>query len=198
MKQGVGANATRRGANGTWVRREWNALNSLNRLSKLLERPDLNSTTSNDSNADLDIPPKPSGSPNSVVVVEPAWNLPVLFTRNPEIQTNSQKMLLDQNASPKALVSWLIYAASPKGKGITRPAQFAASKLMGNIQAGAGSAYDRLAALTPKFLYELIESALPGFGPGSIVSQEGCTDWHSVMANASTERLLALRGQLFG
>ena len=120
------------------------------------------------------------------------------MARNPEIQKNSQKTLLDQNGSSKALISWLIYAASPKGKGITRPAQFAASKLVGDAQAGAGNAYDRLAALPPKDLYEFIESALPGFDPRRPVPQEGCADWHSVMANASTERLLALRGQLFG
>ena len=132
------------------------------------------------------------------MVVEPYWDLPVLLARNPVIPTNSQKMLLDQNASPKALISWLIYAASPKGKGITRPAQFAASKLVGDAQAGAGNAYDRLATLPPKTLYELIESALASFEPGTTVSQEVVADWQSVMANASTERLLALRGQLFG
>jgi hypothetical protein len=133
-----------------------------------------------------------------VVVVEPYWDLSVLLARNPVIQANSQKTLLDQNTSSNALVSWLIYAASPKGKGITRPAQFAASKLMGNTQAGAGNAYDRLAALPPKALYELIESALSGFKPETTVPQEGRADWQSVMANASTERLLALKGQLFG
>lgn len=203
MKQGCGANATRRGANETGVRREcnaerreWNALNSLNRLLKLLE-PDLNSTNSIDSHADEEPSAEPSGS-QSPVVVEPYWDLSVLFSRNPMIQTNSQKTLLDQNASPNDLVSWLIYAASPKGKGITKPAQFAASKLMWNTQAGAGNAYDRLAALPPKDLYELIESALSGFEPGRTVPQEGCADWQSVMAHASTERLLALKGQLFG
>jgi hypothetical protein len=205
MEQGCGANATRRGANETGVRREcnaerreWNALNSLNRLLKLLDRPDLNSTNSIDPNADFDISPEPPGLPGSVVVVEPSWDLSVLLARNPMIPSKSQKSLLDLNVSPNNLVSWLIYAASPKGKGITRPAQFAASKLMGNIQAGAGNAYDRLAALPPKVLYELIDSALSGFEPGRTVPQEGYPDWHSVMANASTERLLAFRGQLFG
>jgi hypothetical protein len=146
----------------------------------------------------LDISPELFGSQGSVVVVEPYWDLPVLFARNPVIPTKSQKTLLDQNASPRAFISWLIYATSPKGKGITRPAQFAASKLMGDAQAGAGNAYDRLAALSPKALYELIESALSGFEPGRTVPQDGCAYWQSVMANASTERLLALRGQLFG
>ena len=177
-------------------RREWNALNSLNRLLKHLEL-DLNSTNPIDSGADEELSPEPSSSPG-LVVVEPYWDLSVLLARNPVIQAKSQKVLLAHNALPNALVSWLIYAASPHGKGITRPAQFAASKLMGDAKAGAGSAYDRLAFLPPKALYELIESALAGFEPGTTVPQEGCTDWHSVMANASTERLLALRGQLFG
>jgi hypothetical protein len=205
MKQGRGANATRRGAIETGERRECNAerrecnaLNSLNRLLKLLEKPDLNSTTSPNSSVDFDLPPEPSSSPNSVVVVEPYWNLPVLFTRNPIIQTKFQKTLLDQNASPQAFISWLIYAASSRGKGITRPVQFAASKLMGNTQEGAGNAYNHLAALSPKALYELIEITLSDFEPGRTVPQEAWADWHSVMANASTERLLALRGQLFG
>ena len=126
------------------------------------------------------------------------WDLSVLLARNPVIPTHSKKMLLDQNTSPNALVSWLIYAASPQGKGIIRPAQFAASKLMGDAQAGAGNAYDCLAALPPKALYELIESALSGLEPKSTVPQEVRADWQSVMANASTERLLALKGQLFG
>ena len=85
-----------------------------------------------------------------------------------------------------------------KEKGSHGPAQFAASKLMGNAQAGAGIAYDRLAALPPKALYELIESALSGLEPISTVPQEVRADWQSVMVNASTERLLALKGQLFG
>jgi hypothetical protein len=68
---------------------------------------------------------------------------------------------------------------------------------MGDAQAGAGIAYDRLAALTPKTLYELIESTLSGFEPKSTVPQEVRADWQSVIANASTERLLALKGQLF-
>jgi hypothetical protein len=204
MKQGCGANATRRDANETGVRREcnserrkWNALNSLNRLLKHLEQ-DLNSLNPFDTCADAEPSPEPSDSPGSVVVVESYWDLSVLLARNPVIQAKSQKVLLAQNALPNGLVSWLIYAASPQGKGITRPAQFAASKLMGDAKAGAGSAFDRLAFLPPKALYELIESALAGFEPGTTVPQEGCTDWHSVMANASTERLLALRGQLFG
>jgi hypothetical protein len=204
MKQGRGANATRRGANETEVRRECNAerrecnaLNSLNRLLKLLE-PDLNSTNSTYSGADVEPSPEPSDSPDPVVVVESYWDLAVLLARNPAIQTSSHKTLLDQNASPNALISWLIYAASPKGKGITKPAQFATSKLTANAQVGAGNAYDRLAVLPPKALYELIESALAGFEPGRTIPQEGYADWHSVMANASMERLLALKGQLFG
>jgi hypothetical protein len=203
MEHGCGANATRRGANETGVRREcntkrreWNALNSLNRLLKHLEL-DLTSTNPIDSGADEELSPEPSGSPG-LVVVEPYWDLPVLVARNPVIQTNSQKTLLEQKTSPNALVSWLIYAASPKGRGITRPAQFAASKLMGDAQAGAGNAYNCLAALPPKALYELIESALSGLEPGRTVPKEGCGDWQSVMSNATTERLLALKGQLFG
>jgi hypothetical protein len=68
---------------------------------------------------------------------------------------------------------------------------------MGNSQAGAGNAYDRLAALPPKDLYELIESALSGFGTGRILPQDGCADWQSVMANVSMEWLLVLKSQLF-
>jgi DnaA N-terminal domain len=205
LEQRGGANATRRDANETWERRgcneerrEWNALNSLNRLLKLLEKPDLNSTNPIDSNADPGTSPEPSGSPDSVVVVEPYWDISVLLARNSVISTNTQKKLLDQNTSPNAFVSWLIYTASPNGKGLIRPAQFAASKLMGNPQEGAGNVYDRLAALSPKALYELIGSALSCFEPKSTVPQEVRADWQSVMANASTERLAALKGQLFG
>jgi hypothetical protein len=151
MKQGRDANETRRDAHETGVRREcnaerreWNALNSLNRLLKLLN-PDLNSANSTDSPADAESSPETSGSPGSVVVVEPTWDLPALLARNPVIKDNTRKTLLEQNASPNALVSWLIYAASPNGKGITKPLLFAVSKLMGNTQAGAGNAYDRLA-----------------------------------------------------
>ena len=169
----------------------------LNRLLKLLE-PDLNSTNAIDFGADVEPSPEPSGSSGPVVVVEPYWDLPVLLARNPVIPTRSQKSLLDQNVSPQAFLSWLIYVASPKGEGITRPAQFAASKLMGDAQAGAGNAYDRLATLPPRVLYELIESGLSGSEPGRTVPQEGCADWQSVMANVSTERLLSLKGQLFG
>jgi hypothetical protein len=205
MEQGCGANETRRGANETGVRRgcnaerrEWNALNSLNRLLKLLERTDLNSSNTIDSHPDADTSLESPDSPGSVVVVEPYWDSSVLFARNPAIKDTTKKILLEKKASPNALVSWLIYAASPNGTGITKPAQFAASKLTGHAHLGAGNAYDRLATLPPKALYGLLESALSGFEPDANVVQEACTDWHVVMANASTDQLLALKEQLFG
>lgn len=199
------ANATRTGENATWdrrecntMRRECNALNPLNMLLKLLEQLGLNSTNPSEATQEV-----ASDSPiikpeRSIVVVEPNWDLSVLFSRNPSVKIDTQKILLEQNASAHAFVSWLIYAASPAGKGITKPAQFAASKLVGNNQAGAGCIYDRMAALPPKNLYELIDGVLSGFRPCSTIPASAHTDWQSVMTSGSSERIVALKGQLFG
>jgi hypothetical protein len=102
-KQDDGTSQPRRGANETGVRRGWNALNSLNRLLNLLEKPDLNSTNSIDSHSDVDTSPQPFGSSGSVVVVDPYWDLSVLFAHNPPIRKSTQQILLEQNASPNAL-----------------------------------------------------------------------------------------------
>ena len=205
MQPESGANATRRGANATrerrgcnTMRRESNALSSLNLLLKLLEQVDLNPSTSKETRLEMDAESLQSDLGRSVVVVDPFWDLPTLFSRNPSVKSNNQKILVEQKASAQAFVSWLIYATSPSGKGITKPAQFATSKLVGNTQAGAGSFYDHLAAQPPRILYELIYGSLSGSLQQSSVPVEARTDWQMVMTNASSERILALKHQLFG
>ena len=53
------------------------------------------------------------------------------------------------NADPRSLISWLLYAVSPDGKGIDKPWGWALAQLRDAPEMGAGAAYDTLAALPP-------------------------------------------------
>jgi hypothetical protein len=201
----VGGNATPSGVYATperrtcnTKRRGCNTLNPLNLLVKLLEQLDLNSLNPGPGVSKEEITSQVDEKAEPVVVVEPIWDLLVLFTRNPAVKADTQKKLEERKASAQAFVSWLLYAASPNGRGISRPAQFAASKLIANPQTGSGSSYNHLAALPPKCLYELIDESLVGTRHNATVPPEGWDNWQSVMTNASAERIQALKKQLFG
>jgi hypothetical protein len=189
---GADATVDRRACNTN--RRACNALNSLNLLFKLLEQLDLNSLNTDEKFSEAEIPSQEEGS---VVVVDPAWDLQALFTRNPAVKANTRSHLVQKNASAQAFVSWLLYAASTNGKGITKPALFAASKLSADPQAGAGSIYDRLAALPPKILYGLISDSITGNWANANAVPGAQQDWQSVMANTPREHLQAFKRQLF-
>lgn len=90
------------------------------------------------------------------VVVPENWDITRLMNINP---TDTSMKIALSGADPNALASWLLYAVSPAGRGIENPWSFAISKLKRSPNAGAGGAYDRLAALPPKELVRLLHSS---------------------------------------
>jgi len=124
------------------------------------------------------------------VVVGPQWDWQELFKHNPEIRSTARKELGEKQVPPGAFVSWLLYAASPAGKGIKTPVFFAISHLC-DEPSGAGNMYDRLAALAPRELYNLIRLAIGGQSTRS-------PEWQTAMAGSQVFNLIGLRKQLFG
>jgi hypothetical protein len=63
-------------------------------------------------------------------------------------------------------VSWLLYAYSPAGSKVSDPVGLAIKRLCGNISAGAGGAFNRLARQNPYDLQCLFDSDMAGIDPG--------------------------------
>jgi hypothetical protein len=96
--------------------------------------------------------------------------------------------LLNRQASPKAFVAWLLYAYSPAGKGIKRPGQFAASRLLKAPREGPGKPYDQIAGITPAQLSARLYEAIQD--PISVLSDP--------VLPRHLEQLMALKQALFG
>jgi hypothetical protein len=94
-----------------------------------------------------------SATPSPEVVVPTMWNITRIFNLNP---TSTQLRIALANTDPRALISWLLYAVSPDGKGIDKPWGWALAQLRDAPEMGAGGAYDTLAALPPHELIRLI------------------------------------------
>ena len=127
---------------------------------------------------------------NDSGVVVGQWDLSQLLLVN-RVDARVRSELAEQGASVEAFISWLLYAASPRGESIENPVSHAKSRLRQTPQAGAGESFDRLAELSPQDLTYLIERALQG------------TDkwvnngyWKSCMVGASKARLCILAEQL--
>jgi hypothetical protein len=94
-----------------------------------------------------------SATPPPEVVVPSTWNITRIFNLNP---TSTQIRIALANTDPRSLISWLLYAVSPDGKGIDKPWGWALAQLRDAPEMGAGAAYDKLAALPPHELVRLI------------------------------------------
>ncbi len=96
------------------------------------------------------------------------WDLGFLMENN-AVHPGSVKNLLkinqykrDASKLATGFVSWLLYAYSPAGSGVSDPAGLAIKRLQGNIHAGAGADFDRLASLRPHALKALFDTDLAG------------------------------------
>lgn len=116
------------------------------------------------------------------------WNLKDLLERN-HVSTKKQAVLLKAEKSAQAFVSWLIYAASPRGEAIKDPVSLAISKLFENPGEGAGGAYDRLAALTKDRFSRMVTAELDLRSPGE-------QDWTVILRGATHIRLRQLAEEL--
>ena len=106
-----------------------------------------------------------------------AWVLDRILIQN-RVHPKTQKAV--RGASAKALVSWLLYALSPGGRGIDRPMNYALARLSEDPQSGAGDRYDELASLPPRAVLQIADK----------VSRGGLS--HVLFTRKETDELAAL------
>ncbi|MEW6567681.1 MAG: DnaA N-terminal domain-containing protein [Chloroflexota bacterium] len=110
------------------------------------------------------------------------WDLDSLLLR---ARVNPRARAAANGASGAAFVSWMLYAASARGRSIIDPVGHAVSRLRSEPETGAGAMFDRLADLGPGGLVRLL--ADPATAP--YVSR----DWSQAMDGADQGRIRALR-----
>ena len=172
----------RHGASDTLDWRDWHSLNTLT-LGLKHEKNTLTTTDAGDGS-------EPNGIPgrDGQGVVGLDWDLNELLIHN-KISAKNQALLLDNGLTAQAFVSWLIYAASPRGNGIRDPIAHTVSRLIPHPDRGAGDAYDQLAGLPVSELADLLTRELVGQSPWNHL-------WRKAMAGAQRPRLLMLADQL--
>ncbi len=89
------------------------------------------------------------------------WELRTLLEQN-EVHPKVQRELLESEASVEALVSWVLYAASPKSGRLSDPLGYALSRLREHPLRGAHGIFGQLASLPPVELLGLIDSTPTG------------------------------------
>jgi hypothetical protein len=116
------------------------------------------------------------------------WDVSDLLIRN-LVSAKTQKLLLDKGLTAQTLISWLLYAASPAGRGIRDPIAHAISRLIQAPARGAGGAYDQLAHIPMSELADLLTTELNG---GYSINPT----WRKAMQGTPRARLQALADQL--
>jgi predicted DNA-binding transcriptional regulator AlpA len=96
-------------------------------------------------------------------------------------------------ASPEAWVSWLLYWASSQGAKLNEPIGNAVNRLSADPRAGAGGAFDRLAALGPKELRSWVVPRV--LSPYAALPDSRDGSWE-VIRGAPSERLRQLADYL--
>jgi hypothetical protein len=118
------------------------------------------------------------------------WDLETLLQNN-GVRTRSQSELKKRGASAQALVSWLIYSATPAAARLTDPVGNAVARLLDAPQTGAGGTCNLLAALPPAELQAALEKDLRG----GLVSTPG---YALAFKQASADLKKELFQRLFG
>lgn len=118
-------------------------------------------------------------------VQEQTWDHETLLFR---ARVNPRARAAIADASGAAFVSWMLYAASARGKSISDPVGHAVNRLRTDPETGAGGVFDRLANLRPGGLIRLLAD------PGTARYISG--DWAQAMDGADQSRLQALREML--
>lgn len=112
----------------------------------------------------------------------------------------SQKILKTiRGGNGKALVSWLLYALSPAGKGLESPWNYALSRLALDPQCGAGGKYDELSDVPPSALIGLAHQAYKGhLSPYDNRGNELVNLWLDVMGSGAGNQAVTLLRFLLG
>lgn len=122
---------------------------------------------------------------------EEKWDLPQLL-RLARVHPARARQLAA--ASPEAWVSWLLYWASSQGAKLNEPIGNAVNRLSADPRAGAGGAFDRLAALGPKELRSwVVPRVLSPYAAPFPGSRNG--SWEAIRG-APSERLRQLADYL--
>lgn len=125
------------------------------------------------------------GAPTGRNAEDAGWDLQDLL-RRASVHPATRARL--QGASAVAWVSWLLYWASPLGERLLEPTGNAVSRLKEAPDAPMAGAFERLAALGPDGLAEMVVPRVAsrfGYHPST-------QDWDDIMAGASDERLRRL------
>lgn len=118
---------------------------------------------------------------------EQAWVLATLLVR---ARVNPRARVAVNGASGAAFVSWMLYAASARGKSINDPVGHAVSRLRSEPHTGAGAVFDRLADLGPGGLIRLLGDPA--------TARYSSRDWAQAMEGADQGRVRALWEMLGG
>jgi len=136
------------------------------------------------------------GAPGVVVNLPSGWVLDRLL----QGRVVSQKILKAiRGGNGQALVSWLLYALSPAGKGLDAPWNYALSRLAMDPQCGAGGKYDELAEVPPTALIGLAHQAYKGhLSPYDNDGSELVNLWLDVMGSGAGNQAVTLLRFLLG
>ena len=119
------------------------------------------------------------------------WDLRALFRQN-GIKPKTRRELVDLGVPAWALVSWLIFWASPEGGAINSPAEFAIRNLR-QAPTGAGSMCDLLAKLPPGALRRYLNMT-----PNHLFSLNDPDGIGCFVRKLNSNRLPELMQRLFG
>jgi hypothetical protein len=135
-------------------------------------------------------------TPGVVVNFPSGWVLDRLI-RGKVISPKILKTIRGGNG--KALVSWLLYALSPAGKGLESPWNYALSRLAMDSQCGAGGKYDELADVPPTALIGLAQLAYKSrLSPYDNGGNELVNLWLDVMGSGAGNQAVTLLRFLLG
>ncbi|MBI3175144.1 MAG: hypothetical protein HYZ25_15565 [Chloroflexi bacterium] len=127
----------------------------------------------------------------------PFWELEALLQQN-EVHPRVQRELLEAQASVHALVSWVLYAASPRSGNLSDPLGYALSRLREHPLREARGIFRQLADLPPAELLELIDATpKQGYALPLSLNHPLAPAWNKVMG-AGNLRLPIVRAILFG
>lgn len=129
--------------------------------------------------------------------VPPFWELESLLQQN-DVHPKVQRALLEVQASVHALVSWVLYVASPQSGNLSDPLGYALSRLREHPLKEARGVFRQFADLPPVELLGLIDSTSSGgYQIPPPYDHPLAPAWKKAMG-ASNRRLPAVRAILFG
>ena len=137
------------------------------------------------------------GEEQAAEAAPPFWELESLLQQN-DVHPKVQRELLEAQASVHALVSWLLYVASPQSGNLSDPLGYALSRLREHPLKEARGVFRQFADLPPVELLGLIDSTPSGgYQIPRPYNHPLTSAWKKAMGTTN-RRLPAVRAILFG